>query len=684
MERTNQTNFTPIDTQSAKLDSWMRMVCLGLVFILFSLGCLATVVAEEKQITMDFQDVELKQVIRFIAEMTGRNFVVDEQVKGRATIVTPSPVSLGEAEKIFQTMLLVQGYTIIEREGIMKIVPLNVGLGDGGKEDFANRNPGKENLVSRLIRVEQVEAASLATSLKPLVHAWGALVAHGPSNAIIVSDTRATVDRIAELIGAMDVEPNLAQRRIFKIQNGTVSHIEKLLTGIYAEYNASVRKGVVGIKFFSDPRSNILIVTAPQERMLEIDRLIEKLDINHSDTSMSNLHLYYPKNGKAELIAKVLNELLNATKSGSSGNSSMERVPLEFNRTIHIVGEKETNTLVIAADPDDYQKLLPIIHGLDIRRLQVHVEALIMEVTADRAADFGIEWRFTNAPLEGSGGLREYGGSSFGAIQSIMANPLQPPDGMTLGLMKGGVSVGGKVVPNLGALVHAMQSDTEVNILATPNVITMDNEEAEIIVGENIPLRTGTMTGISSSTSFERKDVGITLKIRPAIMEDGWLRMEIYQEQSGLSDRTLTIGTNETEIITRKRAIKTQAILRNKEVVVLGGLISEDVSEKVKQVPCLGGFYGVGEMFKQTSRSKNKSNLMVFIRPVIINTNEDMLLETHKKINSVQKNQSGSGAQGAQWIDPVDKPSIKEFLRQQWSVELPTATNPKDAPTSKP
>ncbi|MBF0604355.1 MAG: type II secretion system secretin GspD [Nitrospirae bacterium] len=636
---------------------------------------MATVIAEEKQITMDFQEVELKQVIRFIAEMTGRNFVVDEQVKGRATIVTPSPVSLGEAEKIFQTMLLVQGYTIIEREGIMKIVPLNVGIGDGGKEDFANRNPGNENLVSRLIRIEQVEATSLAASLKPLVHAWGALVAHGPSNAIIVSDTHATVDRIVELIGAMDVAPNLAQRQIFKIQNGTVSYIEKLLTGIYAEYNSSVPKGVVGIKFFSDPRSNILICTAPQERMLEVDRLIRNLDVNHSDTSLSNLHLYYPKNGKAELIAKVLNELLNASKSGSSGNS-MERVPLEFNRTIHIVGEKETNTLVIAADPDDYQKLLPIIHGLDIRRLQVHVEALIVEVTADRAADFGIEWRFANAPQEGSGTLREYGGSSFGAIQSIMANPLQPPDGMTLGLMKGGISVGGHVVPNLGALVQAMQSDTEVNILATPNIITMDNEEAEIIVGENIPLRTGTMTGVSSSTSFERKDVGITLKIRPAIMEDGWLRMEIYQEQSGLSDRTLTIGTNETEIITRKRAIKTQAILRNKEVVVLGGLISEDVSEKVKQVPCLGGFYGVGEMFKQTSRSKNKSNLMVFIRPVIINTNEDILLETRKKINTMQKSQPESATQGSQWIDPVDKPSIKEFLRQQWEVESPASVIP--------
>ncbi|MBF0157384.1 MAG: type II secretion system secretin GspD [Magnetococcales bacterium] len=478
--------------------------------------------------------------------------------------------------------------------------------------------------MSQLIRLKNVDSNTMVATVKPLMHNWGFLAAFQPTNSIIVTDTAATVSKVVELMLAMDLPPDMAERRVIPLTSATASKIEKLVNSAYADFNAQAYKGQPKVQVFSDVVNNTLLLVAPVERVREVEGLIRDLD-RRGAQDVGSLHLYYPKNGNAESMAKVLTDLITKSKLGKS-----EDAPFSLLREVSIVGEKESNTLVVAATPDDYRILLPVIEGLDMRRLQVYVEALIIEVTAQRAVDFGVEWGFANPPREGSRATQGYGGVGFGSL----SNPLGVTKGLAMGLMRGGTLVEGKVVPNLAALVRAMASDTDVNILATPNLLTLDNKEAQIIVGQNVPVQTGTTTAQTTTTTIERRDVGLTLKVTPRVMEEGWIRMDIYQEQSSLTD-SITIGNNEKAVVTNKRSIQTTATLKSGEMVVLGGLIQENASEQVQQVPCLGGVTGLGELFKNTSRSKGKSNLMVFIRPVIINTYADLLDTTRKKFELI-------------------------------------------------
>ena len=580
-----------------------------------------------KRVTMDFQNVELLQVIRFVAEMAGKNYVVDPKIKGKVTVITPNPVSLEEAERIFESILSVQGLTVIERDGAYKIIPEKEGRTETQKTLFQGSKPLTESevVVSRLIRVNHVAANLLVTTLKPLVHQWGALSAHIPSNSLIVTDTSLTVERIATLVLAMDFPFKEAVHQLFPLQFASAVQLEKLVNAMFADYNGRKLKGDPKVQVLSDVRLNLLVVVAPQEKMEQVKGLIRKLD-KPVQVGLGNLHLYYPKNGKAEVIAKVLTDLISKAQAGKTAGGGLK--PVQLLRDVSVVGEKESNTLVIAAASEDYQTLLPIIQGLDLRRLQVHVEALIVEVSAERSAEFGVEWGITNNMDPNSTANTGFGGSNFG---SLGTNPLATSSGLAVGIMRGWISNGGTPVPNLAALIKAVQGDSDVNVLATPNIIAMENEEAEIISGKNVPIATGTTTATNTTTTFDRKNVGLTLRITPQVVEDGWLRLKIFQEQSSLEDTVQS-----AQVITKNRSIQTVVMLRDGETVVLGGLISEERSGQVNQVPCLGGIIGLGELFKQTSRKRNKSNLMVFINPTIINTYSDSLNVSEKKYQQVR------------------------------------------------
>ncbi len=619
---------------------FFRCLGLSLFSLLLVAGVLVTGPADAarlqrgERVTMDFQNVDLRQVILFVADMTGKNYVVDSKLKGKVTVITPTPVTALEAERIFESILSVQGFTVIERDGAYKIVPTKRSRAEGRDVILADGvSPQREEtVVSRLIRVRHADPTALAASLKPLVHNWGALSAHVPGNAIIITDAAVTVNKVVTLIQAMDVPREQADWRLFPLRYASAARLEKLINSIYAEYNARKRKNDPGVKIFSDAHSNALVAVAPEAELREVQRLIEKMDRPQKSGS-GNLHLYYPKNSKAEVIAKVLNELISKAASGGKGAGSGLK-PLQLTRAVSVVGEKETNTLIIAATPDDYQTLLPIIEGLDMRRLQVHVEALIIEVTADRAADFGVEWRFTDVPSIGSTANKPFGGSTFTSTDEAgINNPLAlAGGGLAVGMMKGGISLGGNTIPNLGALLRALQSDSDVNILATPNLVTMDGVESSIVVGENVPINTGSTISTAGTTTqnVERKNVGLTLKVTPRVIEEGWLELVVFQEQSSLAP-SITIGQGETGVVTKTRSLQTTVNLKSGHTVVLGGLVREEQSEQVRQVPCLGGVFGVGELFKKTGRSRNKSNLMVFIKPVIINTYADLLRVTDEK-----------------------------------------------------
>ncbi|MEO5347611.1 MAG: type II secretion system secretin GspD [Magnetococcus sp. YQC-9] len=624
------------------------------------------------RVTMDFQGVELSQVVRFVAEMTGKNYVLDPGLKGKVTVVTPTPVSVGEAEKIFESILSVHELTVVERDGAFKIVPLKSGVAEGGTPVLQPLpTPPKEEMVlSRLVRLQFVDANSMAATLKPLLHPWGSLAAHVPTNALVVTDAAVVVNKLVILIEAMDVPVGLAERRLFRLRHASATAVEKLVNSIYTDFNTRRRKEDVGVKVFGDARSNILVVVCPKEQVKEIENLVAGLDHPVVSTS-GNLHLYYPRNSEAEAIAKVLTSLMGTSNAAKAGGEELK--PLEFMRSVNVVGEKSTNTLVIAATPEDYRTLLPIIQGLDKRRLQVHVEALIIEVTAERAAEFGVEWRFGNIPTTpGSKAVTGFGGSSFG---EAITNPLDMGNGMALGLMKGTITWGTTTVPNIPALIKAFQSEGDVNILATPNIVTMDGIESEIIVGQNIPIVSGTTTstaatatttpGVTSQT-VERKDVGLTLRVTPRIIEDEWLEMKIYQEQSSITPKSmdqLNAGTLGSSVVTNKRSIKTTVNLKSGNTIVLGGLIKEEQSDQVGMVPCLGGVSGVGELFKKTSRSRNKSNLMVFIRPVITNQFDELVKISSDKYQAAREIWGAAESKGSDVIRTLPPSTLPEFDR---------------------
>lgn len=610
-----------------------------------------------QKLTMDFVDVDLRSVIRFVAEMTGKNFVVDEKLKGKVTVVTPQGVSVDEAFQIFESILSVYNFKIIESGSIYKIIPDTTAREEGTPFSGSGEvSDAEDRLVSSLFQLQHADVNVLVPLLKPMMHGWGAIGAYIPNNSLIITDSAATIKKLDVIIKSLDVPREVGAWKFIPLQNGNAVQVEKVLNSVYADYNSMQPKGAVGVKVFSDSRINTLLVLAAPERLAEVGRMVENLDVR-AEVGSGNLHLYYPKNAKADIIATVINDLIGKASGGGTADQ-----PATFSKSISVVGEVSTNTLVISALPQDYEMLLPIIEGLDIRRLQVYVEALVMEISASRGAEFGIEWRSMESLSDNR--VTAFGGTSFGtatSINNVAANPLAAPSGMALGLVKGTVTFGDQQFLNLGALVRALQSDSDVNILATPNILVLDNEQAEILVGQNVPFRSGSNTGTTTATTYERKDIGLKLQITPQILEGGKVRLAVYQEQSNLAP-TITIGAGDEEIVTDKRSIQTTVMLDNGHTVVLGGLISDESRDSVSMVPCIGSVFGVGELFKNTNRSRSKRNLMVFLRPVIINTYDELLSISSGKYDTIRRDWGQSSPAGSDLIPDISKSPLPEAL----------------------
>lgn len=631
-----------------------------------------------KLVSMDFGGVELMRVIGFVAEMAGKNYVLDPSVKGKVTVITPGPVSIDEAEKIFLSILSVHNLRIVQRDGVFKIIPDKIGGRESGvallpKDPFSGE---QEVVVSRLIRVKHIDPVALVKTLRPLTHKWGSVAAHLPSRSLIITDAEVTVTRLVTLVNAMDIPPNMATHALFPIRYGTVAQLEKLLNSVFAEFNSRRLKSDPHVKLFSDVRTNTLVAVAPREQLSEVGRLVRKLDKPmHSEAG--NLHLYYPKNGKAEVIAKALNDLIGTAQVAGKGGPTAHtgRKPLEFLRQVNVVGEKETNTLVVAATKEDYATLLPILRGLDMRRLQVHVEALIIEVSAKRSAEFGVEWGLANLPQADSHAMTGFGGSGFGNLGAASSNPLAL-GGLTVGLLRGNSAVvagSSTLVPGLSALVRSLQGDLDVNVLATPNIITMENEEAEIVSGKNVPILTGntsSTTVANTTNTYDRKDVGLILRITPQVIEDGWLRLKIFQERSSVEESS-SASSNEGLFTTKKDSIQTVVTLRSGQTVVLGGLINQEDSGNVNQVPCLGGIFGLGELFKSTVNKQEKTNLMVFINPTIINTYSDLLKISDQKYQESRALWERDVHKGSRLIPGVEVPHLPSQLNPPPEIEKP-------------
>lgn len=632
-------------------------------------------------ILLNFKDVELHQIIDLMSELTGKNFLVDEKVRGKVTIVAPQPVSLGEAYNVFLSILEVHGFTVVPQGPITKIIPsrevkesalptsINSGQQGGSSRD---------SFVTQLIPLKHANANDIRGLLSALVSKESSLLAYAPTNTLILTEVQSNITRLMQIIRALDVEAPTAVLEVIALKYAaadqmatslqtaleglaqpseksgsqtTAQRARRRRTTSQTRAASTLQRTASGPKIIADSRTNSLMVIATPAVLLAAKNLIAKLDVPTPE-GRGQIHVYYLAHADAEELAQVLTaqageiERARTPATPQQGQAKTQQQTRQRTRQgqtgttplgITITADKPTNSLVITAAPEAYAVLKEIIQKLDIRRSQVLVEALFAEVTLSKTDQFGVEWRVLDGP---DSGLQLFGsstGTGGTGVLNTITNPVTAlnPTGLVIGALRNTININGNTILNIPAVLRAFQGDTDVNILATPNLMTTDNEEAEIIIGEERPfLRTDQRTPsggtISTTRSFEFRDVGITLRMTPQISHGKTVRLELFIE--------LTAFTGEAETgaaVTTKRSTSTTVIADNGQTIVIGGLIREDQNESQTGVPCLGNMPLLGWAFRQQSESKQKNNLLIFITPHILNTPGDIKRITdHKRLQS--------------------------------------------------
>ncbi|NIS69749.1 MAG: type II secretion system secretin GspD, partial [Proteobacteria bacterium] len=585
-------------------------------------------------ITVNFQDTNLRVVIKFISELTGKNFIVDSKVKGRVTVISPTKITIEEAYRMFESILEVEGYTTIPAGRIIKIVPAREAKTSGidtipDKERRALRG---EQFVTRIIHLNYIDADSVTPVIKPLVSRESSLVTYSYTNDIILTDNIPNVRKVLNLLEELDVEGFQVEISVLPLEFANAKELaSELLTIFEAKAPPTTRPTkrakqptVTGVgtkrpvKIIPDERTNSLVVVASGDDTRQVEELVVKLDVP-PPIGKGRINVVYLKNADSEELATTLKEITAAGKKvevpGQKG--------VELAGDVVITPDKATNSLVITASPQDFEVLKGVIEQLDIRRPQVFVEGLIMEVSMDRLRELGVEFRSIPEDLAKDTSVADtkvFGGTSF-------IGPITDPfslQGLALGAADGTITFGGVTFLNVGALIRALETDTDTNILSTPHLLTTDNEEAEIVVAENVPFlvrTTATASGFPVE-EIERKDVGLTLRITPQISEGDFLRLNIYEEISQVQPAGTVQGA--VDLTTLKRSARTTVVVRDHQTVVIGGLIADNVTDSVSKVPWLGDIPLLGHLFRSTQTTTRKNNLLIIITPHIVRTSRDL------------------------------------------------------------
>ncbi|MBF8258345.1 MAG: type II secretion system lipoprotein GspD [Actinobacteria bacterium] len=616
---------------------------------------------------MDFTDVDLPVLVKFISEQTRKNFIFDERVQGKITIISPRKISVEEAYNVFLSVLQVKGFATIEQGNTIKIIQLRDAKQDSLPTARAGESSAASEFITRLIPLQYTDTTEIVPVLTPLISKDGLLTAFPASNMLILIDSSSNIDRVVKILAEIDVEGSAGTLRIFPLKYASVNDIAKTLDALYQGTGApgappdprtkAVRRGRsrgAALRIIPDVRTNSLIAMAGADLLSDIESLLKQIDIP-SPENTGKINVYYLENSDAEEVAKVLASLSDKRPSAAApaapGAPGTVKgiISAELEGGVKITADKATNSLIIIASVNDYLTLVDVIKKLDIRRRQVYVEALIMEVGLDKGRDLGTEFRGAVKTQNPEGAV--IGGSNFdfkGNVNDLFAaitagNPLV--FGGT-GLIAGGIA--GKVklpdgteIPAITAILRAAESRDNINILSSPHLLTLDNKEAEIIVGENVPFITSqsrdTTNLANLINTIERKDVGITLRITPHIHESEFVNLEIFQESSAIKGGTQLLDANRVGPTTTKRSAKTSVLVRNGDTVVLGGMMQETFTTIERQIPFLGDIPLLGYLFKFKSVSRNKTNLLIFLTPHVIKEPDDLAKMSEKQQKKMDK-----------------------------------------------
>ena len=580
--------------------------------------------AQNEKVSLNFVNAEIEEVIKAIAHITGRNFVVDPRVKGTINIISSTPVAAPLAYDILLSTLRMQGFAAVEAGGVTKILPeADAKLYVSG----VNQQSGGsgEKLVTRVYVLKYESAAQLVPVLRPLIAPNNIVVAYPSNNTLVVTDYASNLKRIEEIIKAID-QPGKGAPLIIPVKRASAIELAQTINRLLQDASvagAGTTDSSQRFILLADSRTNSLLLrTDNQERINRVLSLVEKLDMDTGP--VGNIHVVYLKNAEATTLAQTLRSVLSGDTSAAAATAgaapaapgmpaitSVSAIPAGGGGIIQ--ADAATNALIITAPSNIYNNIRAVIDMLDVRRAQVFVEALIVEVTADKAAEFGVQWQ--GGDINGNG-AQVVGGTNFGGTgtniigiaTSIAAGKPALGQGLNVGMLRGN---------SLGVIARAMQSDANANILSTPNLMMLDNEEAKIIIGQNVPFITGSQIGTTANPNpfqtIERKDVGLTLKIKPQISEGGTVKMVIFQEVSSVQDLSNPAG-----VITNKRSLESTVLVDDGQTLVLGGLIQDQVTHGEFKVPLLGDIPWIGWLFRYETRKSAKTNLMVFIRPTVL------------------------------------------------------------------
>lgn len=708
----------------------------------------ARATAPDGGVVLNFVNTELDAVVRALGQFTGKNFLVDPRVKGQLTLVSETPVNRDTAYRMLLGALRMQGFAVVEADGISKVVPEADAKLQGGAVTSGGRG---DQLVTRVFKLNYESATNLVPVLRPMIAPNNPINAYPGNNTLVITDYADNLRRIADIIASVDTQSSVATDMI-EIKNGIATDVAALVTRLMdpgASGEATNR-----VTAIADPRTNSVLIRASSPARTRLARdLIAKLD--NPSSRATNMHVVYLRNAEAVKLAEVLRGVLTGQSGGSGGfggsNSGNLLGGTSFGGTsanttggfggtgntsgalggsalggasttggvgsalggttggfggtgtgtatgttfsgggATVQADATTNTLIITAPEPLYRSLREIVDMLDVRRAQIFVESLIVEVTASTAAEFGIQWLSGAGNLSStSSGTGAFGGTAFGGagtnLLGVAANPASLGNGLSIGITNGSVSIPGVgTVTNLGFLARALESKSGTNILSTPNLLTLDNEIASIIVGQNVPFITGsyaqTGTGGTTASPFqtiERKDVGLTLKVKPQVSEGGTVKMQIYQEVSSVDSATNTAG-----IITNKRAIESNVLVDDGQIIVIGGLVQDSVTGAVEKVPGLGDIPYIGGLFRYDSRRRAKTNLMVFLRPYVVREgtpNSNLLIDRYEYMRATQ----AQVQPGEHWLLPDIKGSELPPRVPGEGDPLPRANSRGMVPTTIP
>jgi general secretion pathway protein D len=623
----------------------------------------ATVYAQQATITPNYKDADLRQIIEAVSEITGKNFIIDPRVKAQVTVLSSTPMTPEAFYETFLSTLQVYGFVAVESGNVVKILPdANARQMPGAETSRNNSRP--DDILTQVIQVQSVAAAQLVPILRPLIPQYGHLAAYPASNMLIISDRSANVQRLMNIIRRIDKAGD-EEIEIIGLEHASAGEIVRIITTL--NQGARADGGAPSTTVVADERTNSVLVSDDRSDRLRLRALITHLDTPLEDGG--NTRVRYLRYADAEELATKLQTQYTQQASAQQGGAATSEIT--------IWADKQTNAMVVTAPPKIMRGMMTVIDKLDIRRAQVQVEAIIVEVSADKSSELGVTWAAGDQDFENAIATTNFPDRTNGVVQLGSAigsdGTLDPTS-----LINSGVTLGIGRISDTGvsfaAIISALAGDANTNIMGRPTILMMDNEEAEIKVGQEVPFVTGNFTnsGTNQGTvnpfqTIQREEVGLSLKITPQINEGDAVMLQIEQEVSSISESSQAV-----DLITNTRTISTSVIVEDGGILVLGGLLQDELRESEQRVPLLGSLPLLGALFRAKSTAMVQTNLMVFIRPVILRYNAQATFETNAKYNYMRDLQMG----GSDDVDLMPNesrpvlPPIEELQRSKPVIDM--------------